>query len=32
MALMMIFELDDATTDDYDAVNEAMGIDDTEPW
>jgi hypothetical protein len=28
MALMMIFELDDATTDDYDAVNEAMGIDE----
>jgi len=28
MAIMMILELDDATTDDYDAVNEAMGIDE----
>lgn len=28
MAIMMILELDDATTDDYDALNEAIGIDD----
>src|SRR5262249_9799688 len=27
MAIMMILELDDATTDDYEAVNEAIGID-----
>jgi hypothetical protein len=28
MAVLMIMELDGATTDDYDAVNEAMGIDE----
>jgi heme-degrading monooxygenase HmoA len=28
MAVLMILELDGTTTDDYDAVNEAMGIDE----
>ncbi len=28
MAVLMIMELDGMTTDDYEAVNEAMGIDD----
>lgn len=27
MAILMIMEMDGATTDDYDAVNAAMGID-----